>query len=193
MSLQHSSSAGRVPDQRTDSHRVVLGKVTTVHGLLGWVKVYSWTQPVTNIFAYPKWWLRFPNGCLEQVEVAQTRLQGNGLAVRFNNCHNREQALLYKDSDVLVDTAELPEPVSGEYYWYELEGLTVMTEIDDVSVNMGKISHLLDTGANDVVVVHPTKDSIDTKERLIPWIDREVIRAVNLDDRLLQVCWDPDF
>ena len=193
MPLQHSSSVSRIPDQRTDSHRVVLGKVTTVHGLRGWVKVYSWTQPVTNIFAYPKWWLRFPDGHLEQIEIAQTRQQGNGLAVRFNNCHNREQALLYKDSDILVDATELPEPVADEYYWYQLEGLTVMAETDTLSVNIGKISHLLDTGANDVIVVHPTKESIDTKKRLIPWIDTEVIRQVNLEAQLLQVKWDPDF
>ncbi|NIV28067.1 MAG: ribosome maturation factor RimM, partial [Anaerolineae bacterium] len=35
----------------------VLGQITSVYGVQGWVKVYSYTEPRDNIFQYPNWTL----------------------------------------------------------------------------------------------------------------------------------------
>ena len=32
---------------------VVVGKITTVYGVKGWVKIHSFTEPMENIFGYP--------------------------------------------------------------------------------------------------------------------------------------------
>ncbi len=53
---------------------------------------------------------------------------------------------------------------------------------------------LLETGANDVLVV-TSKEGIDTeiKERLIPWTLQQAIIAVDLEQGVIEVDWDPDF
>ena len=51
---------------------------------------------------------------------------------------------------------------------------------------------MLETGANDVIVVSPCADSIDQRERLLPYVDVYVLK-VDLDNGQMLVDWDPDF
>jgi 16S rRNA processing protein RimM len=64
-------------------------------------------------------------------------------------------------------------------------GLEVET---DLGVKLGKVDHLLETGANDVLVV------VDGEvERLIPFLQPQTVLKVDLANQLLVVDWDPDF
>ncbi len=54
-------------------------------------------------------------------------------------------------------------------------------------VDLGTVSHLFDTGANDVLVVK------GDKERLLPYDWGQVVKRVDLKAGLIQVDWDPDF
>jgi 16S rRNA processing protein RimM len=84
----------------------------------------------------------------------------------------------------------LPDLEAGEYYWSQLENLLVYTES---GVLLGRVSHLMETGANDVLVVKGTAESIDREQRLIPWLPDQVVKEVDLDSGLMRVDWDPDF
>ncbi len=173
---------------------LVMGRVTTVYGIKGWVKVYSFTDPMTNILNYRHWYLRYPNGQTEAVKLDSSRVHGKGLIALFSGCADRNEALRFAGADILVNSRELPEPESGEYYWYQLEGLAVITQNDaGEDINLGKVHHLMETGSNDVLSVRGARGSIDRRERLIPWIDDQVIQEVNLDEGFIRVDWDPDF
>jgi 16S rRNA processing protein RimM len=54
-------------------------------------------------------------------------------------------------------------------------------------VLLGRIDHLFETGANDVMVVK------GDRQRLIPYLWEQVVQAVNLEDRRMVVDWDPEF
>ena len=58
---------------------------------------------------------------------------------------------------------------------------------------LGKMHSMMETGANDVLVVHKSKDSIDKRERLIPWIPDDVITQVDVNAGVIRVNWDPEF
>ena len=79
---------------------------------------------------------------------------------------------------------QLPVTAPGEYYWHDLQGLTVVTVKGEL---LGTVGHLLETGANDVLVVN------GERERLIPFVLDQVIVDVDLDKREIQVDWDKDF
>jgi 16S rRNA processing protein RimM len=49
------------------------------------------------------------------------------------------------------------------------------------------VDHLLETGANDVLVVR------GDRERLIPFVQGQVVTLVDLEKRVIRVDWDPDF
>ena len=179
--------------EKTTENRVILGKVTSAHGVLGWNKIYSWTQPVHNIFLYPKWLLKLSDNTFKEVTNEQTRCKGKILYARFKNCSDRNKAEEFVNAEIFVDKKELATLDHDEYYWHELEGLTVLLKNQNQDyVNIGEIAYMLDTGANDVMVVKPTAESLDNKERLIPWI-QTVILQVDLKKQLVNASWNPDF
>ena len=168
---------------------VVLGKVSSVYGVKGWVKVYSYTEPMDRILEYSDWLLRKGQQYLP-VEVDKGRSHGKGMVAHFKGIDDREIAKQYSGYEICVPRNLLPELAEGEYYWYELEGLTVVTEKD---VTLGKVDYMMSAGSsNDVIVVKGDADSIDRRERLIPYIDQFVLN-VSLEAGRILVDWDPEF
>ncbi|MDH3514489.1 MAG: ribosome maturation factor RimM, partial [Gammaproteobacteria bacterium] len=68
-------------------------------------------------------------------------------------------------------------------YWAQLVGLEVVTLAGQ---RLGRVDHLHETGANDVLVVR------NGKERWLP-ATSNVIREVDLEAGLVRVEWDADF
>ena len=58
---------------------------------------------------------------------------------------------------------------------------------------LGQVHSMMETGANDVLVVRPVIGSIDQQERLIPWIPEQVVTLVDVVNKRLTVDWDIDF
>ena len=169
--------------------RVKLGRITTVYGVKGWVKVFSNTEPMDNIFAYQPWQIQI-NGQWQEVKVNQGKHHGKGLVAQLEGCNDREQAKFYVGAEIAVDQSLLPDLEEGEYYWSQLTGMNVETE---AGVKLGKVDHLIATGANDVLVVKGSQASIDSEERLIPWLPDQVITKIDLSGGVIRVNWDPDF
>ncbi len=166
-----------------ESQFVVLGRITGAHGIRGWVKVYSETRPRDGILGYSPWFLR-RNGQWVPFEVSEGRLQGKGLVAQLEGCGDREAAIALKGAEIAIPRARLPEPEAGEYYWADLIGLAVETTS---GVSLGRVDHLLETGANDVLVVR------GDQERLVPFVPDQVVVEVDLKGGRLVVDWDPDF
>jgi 16S rRNA processing protein RimM len=173
--------------------RIVLGRISGVFGVKGWLKVWSFTDPIDAILDHENWWLRLPEGWqAHRVDAGQR--QGKGLVVHLAGCDDRDSAGRLVHAEVAVPAARLPELPEGEYYWYQLEGLRVLSEFEGAGkVLLGKIDHLFETGANDVIVVRPCEGSIDERERLVPWVRKEVVLSVDLQRKELRVDWDPAF
>ena len=80
--------------------------------------------------------------------------------------------------------------MSGEFYWHQLEGLKVINQHDQL---FGRVSHLLETGANDVLVIKADSESIDDRERLIPYLMDSVIREIDLENETIRVDWEAEY
>jgi len=163
--------------------RVILGRINGVYGVRGWVKVFSDTQPKENIFSYQPWLLK-QGGQWKPVKVVQGRPQGKGLVAQLESCNDREQAQALMGAEIAVLKSQLPKPAAGEYYWADLIGLEVLT-MDGQS--LGRVDHLFETGANDVVVVK------GDKERLIPFVQGQFVQEIDLEAGTMRVDWDPEF
>ena len=106
---------------------VVLGKIVSVHGVRGEVKVYSFTDPIDNVLDYPRWTLR-RDGEVKQVELASGRRQGKVLVAKLKGLDDREIARTYAGFEICVPRGELPDLDDGEFYWYQLQGLKVVDQ-----------------------------------------------------------------
>jgi 16S rRNA processing protein RimM len=164
-------------------HPVALGRIGAPHGVRGWVRVQSWTRPPEAILGFGEW-LVGEAGDRRPCRVAETAVSGKALVARLEGVDDREGAAALRHAEIAVPRDALPDPEPGEWYWADLEGLAVAT-VDGVP--LGHVDHLLETGANDVLVVR------GERERLIPWIMERTIRRVDPEQGRIVVDWDPDF
>jgi len=163
---------------------VILGRVSGLHGVRGWMKVFSETREREAILDFDPWYLRV-GGEWRAHKPLEGRMQGKGgVVARLEGVDDRDQAQVLIGAEIAVRREQLPKPKRGEYYWFDLEGL-VVTNLEGVS--LGTVSHLFETGANDVLVVTDGE-----RERLIPFT-KNAVKKVDLESRTMQVDWDAEF
>ena len=165
------------------AERVELGKVVGVWGVRGYVKIYSYTREPEGIARYPVWILHSPEGEIS-VNVIECRRQGRSLVAQLEGIEDRDQAGKIVGNRVSIRTSDLSGLSQGEYYWRQLIGLEV---VNVEGHPLGRVDHLLETGANDVLVI-----ADDSLQRLIPYVP-EVINDVDLDAGVLTVDWQADW
>jgi len=161
---------------------VVLGRISGFFGVRGWVKVYSYTEPREAVLNYERWLLS-KNGEWQAAKVAEGKRHGKTVIARLDGIDGRDQAADLIGRDIGVPRDELPETDAGQYYWSDLEGLRVVRK--DGSV-IGEVSHLLETGANDVMVIN------GEREHLVPFVKDEVVLDVDIAAGVIRVDWEWD-
>ncbi|UVJ45056.1 ribosome maturation factor RimM [Pseudomonas sp. LS1212] len=167
---------------------IVVGKIFSVHGVRGEVKVYSFTDPIENLLDYRIWTLR-RDGVVKRVELVSGRSTQKDLVAKLKGLDDRDEARLLSGYEILISRSLLPNLPGDEYYWYQLVGLKVINQDGQL---FGTIDHLLETGANDVMVVKPCAGSLDDRERLLPYTEQCVL-AIDLGAGEMRVEWDTDF
>lgn len=173
------------------SNLVNVGRITAVYGIKGWVKVHSYTEPQDNLFSYHPWWIKTQHG-VKQIEIDEARPHGDAYVAHIKGVDDRDLAVSYTACDIAVERALLPDLDEGEYYWHQLEGLAVYTSVGGEQ-RLGVVSKMMETGANDVLVVQGDAQSIDQRERLVPYVPGQFVVSVDLQAGRILVDWDPEF
>ncbi|QOL26934.1 ribosome maturation factor RimM [Thalassotalea sp. LPB0316] len=169
---------------------ITLGKVGSVYGIKGWLKIHSFTENAEDIFDYSPWSLKL-GGKVQSVTVTDWRKHNNGLIAKFDGVDDRDLAQSFVSYEIAVDQSVLPELPEGDFYWRDLIGMTVVTE---QGYNLGEVTDLMETGANDVLVVKANRnDGFGKKERLIPYLFEQVVKTVDATNKQITVDWDPGF
>lgn len=172
---------------------VVIGRTAAVYGVKGWLKVRSFTEPMENFLGYENCFIQ-RQGQWQPVVIEAGREYNKGLLIKLQGVDSPEEARLFSGCDLAVAKTDLPPLEADEFYWNQLEGLQVFTEhAERGRLLLGRVDHLLETGANDVLVVQGDEHSIDRRERLIPYLPEQVVLAIDLEAGTMQVDWDPDF
>jgi len=167
----------------TEQKTIPVGKISGAFGIKGWIKIFSYTDPRENILNYSPWILQKGN-ITKQVEVIDGNLQGQAVVARVLGVNDRDKAEAIIGWDILITAEQLPVPAEDEYYWSDLIGLTVET-LDHVV--LGVVDSLMETGANDVVIVQ------GERQHVIPFLQGHTIHSIDLVAGKIIVDWDPDF
>lgn len=166
-----------------EQKQINVGKISGTFGVKGWVKVFSFTDPRENIFSYSPWLLKKGSES-KTVKVVDGKLQGKTLVAQLDGVIDRDQAEALLGWEVLITQNQLPATKAGEYYWSELIGL----QVENLQgVHLGTVDSLLETGANDVLIIR------GDRERAIPFIQGQHVIEVDLNQRKIKVDWDPEF
>lgn len=190
MSGERENTKANSNEASSNEEFVVVGQIRTVFGVRGWLKLNSYTEPVDNIFTYQPWYLNL-DGRWQEMKIEDHGEASGALNVKFAGLDDREIAKRYINAEIGVKADQLPELGEDEFYWRDLEGCRV---VNPEGYDFGVVDHLLETGANDVLVVKANaKDAFGQKQRMIPFVMDAVVQKVDLENRVLTVIWDPDF
>ncbi|MDH4226300.1 MAG: ribosome maturation factor RimM [Deltaproteobacteria bacterium] len=157
------------------------GRIAGVHGVKGELKirVYAESEEETKDFitsVASKWGRVTVDG----VEYEVTGLRGHKgfLLTTLKGVDDRNKAETFVGKDVLVSEDLLPKLDDGEFYMYELVGLSVYA---DDGRYIGKVCNIFSTGANDVYEVKGPLGEV-----LIPAIEN-VVLDVDLEEKKITV------
>jgi len=164
-----------------DDKKIYLGKITGVHGIKGWLKIQSFSSPPENILNYPSWIIN-NQGEEELYSIEQGRKQNNKIVVKLEKIDDRNTAESLINSKIQIQRSDLPKLSNENYYWSDLVGLSVLSSEEKV---IGKIESLIETGANDVMVIITLKD----ERILIPFVMHEIIKEVNVELNYIKIDW----
>lgn len=168
--------------KKADSAYIIVGKIGSTYGIRGWLKIQAFTELGNSILKYSPWFLARGNNQWDLIELEEGRIQGKGIIAKLVGIDTPEQARLLTGKTIAVPRSQLPVLNKGEYYWSDLEGLTVINKNGET---LGKVSYLIATGSNDVLVIK------DPKEQAIPYLPGSVILRVDLEKQEIHVDWDP--
>ena len=157
---------------------VEVGKVVRAQGVRGKLKVFSYRESVDDFLSLEVLYLRDEAGRIWAGDIERVQLHKNFALVKFKGIDSIDGATELVGRMALIPREALPALEEGEYYWFDLLGMEVVTE---EGVTLGRIDSILETGSNDVYVVHGGGG-----ERLIPAI-RDVVREVDTKRKRMTV------
>jgi 16S rRNA processing protein RimM len=171
------------------SDLVIMGRILAPYGVYGWLKINPSTETLDGLFDYETWWIGKDNDWREFL-VEEAKIHNDLLVAKLQGIEERDAALACKGKQIAVSRALFPVTNESEYYWSDLIGLQVKNLKD---IDFGKIVDVLETGANDVIVVkNESVNSAEIRERLIPFIAQTVL-DVSIENKTMLVDWDADF
>ena len=175
---------------------LTLADIVGVYGIKGWVKLRVQLDDPQVLLSLSQLRLDGPEAAKRKVSRAVTiqalQPHGKGFIARLAGVDDRNQAELLKGLSIQVPEADFPTAAEDEVYWRDLVGLDVWCRDGGNRVLLGRVKNLLETGANDVLVVRPCEDSVDDREHLVPWLPEDVIVDIDLTEGRLEVDWYVD-
>ncbi len=164
---------------------IQVGRISGLHGVKGWVKIFSYTEPREGVLKYTPWRIKVA-GQWHPFKLKAGRAQGKGVVAHIEGFDDRDVAATLMNCDIAILREQLPAAKKGEYYWLDLEGLAV---INAEGVSLGRVKKVMPTGANDVLVV----EGVNGEELLIPFVKEVYVLDVDLESRSITVDWQLDY
>ena len=150
-----------------------IGVITSTHGLKGEVKVFPTTDDVNRFKTLKGCFIRTPKEDIP-VEKNTCKFFKNMVILSFKDFKDINEVEKYKNCDIYVTREDAVPLLEDEYYISDVIGMDVVEENGDM---LGKLSDVMQTGANDVFVVSMS----DKKEVLIPVI-KDCVLDIDYDE-----------
>ncbi len=158
---------------------IAIGLVRGAKGVRGAVKFSPYLSFSDSPKGFPKSLLWKKGGKERRFSVRHWREEGRFTVVHLNEIGQREEAEELKGGLFLVSEEALPPLEEGEYYWFQLVGMEVVSDSGEI---VGRLKEILETGGHDVYVVERPSG----EEALIPAV-KEFILEIDRERKRITV------
>lgn len=158
-----------------------VGTIVNTHGIKGEVRVTSKTDfPDERYEVGTELAVFMPKSKTPiYVKVTSHRKHKNFDLLMFEGYPNINDVEKFRDAVIKVSEKELTELEENEFYYHEILGCRVLTETGE---DIGKVTDILETGANDVWTVTPEEG----KPHYIPYIE-DVVKDIDIDNKVITI------
>jgi len=161
---------------------LLIGKIVGVHGLKGYLKVYTYTETLNAFDSCHSIHIKTEGGQEQNYKIENAKPHKKGVLLSLEGVSTISKAERLVGSDLFMEKESLPELEEGAYYWFEIIGLSVFSK-DDIFI--GNVTSVIPTGSNDVYVVK-NLDKNNSQEILIPAI-ASVVLEIDLKKERIRV------
>ncbi|MCV2518433.1 MAG: ribosome maturation factor RimM [Candidatus Lightella neohaematopini] len=174
------------------SNPIIVGQVGSTYGVLGWLKMYSFTKRKTDIFSYQPFFIKdINNNNWKKLRISSWKLNKNYIILKINDINSKERAKLLTNFYIFIDKKQLPILSNNEYYWVDIIGLKV---INIENYFLGVVSNIIETKANDILVVKKNIDDyFNIYERFIPYLYNRIVKKIDIKNKIVIVIWNPKY
>lgn len=171
-------------------HNLIIGKFSKPHGIQGWITVYSFTDVAECILQYQPWFINKLD-LVQFIKLNNWKINNKKIIVKIDGINDRNNAQFFKNYKIFIKSDILPKLSDGNYYWRDIINCTVFNENRYI---LGKVKEIVETKSNDILVVQATlNDCFKIKKRFIPFIERQFIKSINIDKKIIKVIWNPKY
>ncbi|HFC6532843.1 TPA: ribosome maturation factor RimM [Neisseria meningitidis] len=164
-------------------NRVAMGYIKGVFGIKGWLKIAANTEYSDSLLDHPEWHL-VKDGKTVSVTLEAGKVVNSELQVKFEGINDRDLAFSLRGYTIEIPREAFAPTEEDEYYWTDLVGMTVVNKDHTV---LGKVSNLMETGANDVLMIDGEHGQI-----LIPFVS-QYIETVDTGSKIITADWGLDY
>ena len=160
-----------------------MARVGAPFGIKGWLKLQTFTESPDSLDEYASWLLKSPAGW-EEFELEDFAVNVKGVFAKLKGCDDRTAAEKLVKREIGIPRKALGDLEEGEVLWIDLIGCDV---VDTLGKRLGRIETLIETGANDVLVV-----KLGGEEMLIQFIDGVIVN-LDRDAKQVTVSWSGEY
>ena len=157
---------------------IKVGTITQPFGIKGETKVYPDVDDPAYFKKLKKVFFE-KEGSYEEFVIESVRMALPLVIIKFKGIEAPEEIRKYRQTDLYVVRKDAPALEEGEHYYADLLGMEVT---DDTGVYRGRLTDIIETGANDVYEVTTT----DGGTVLLPAI-KDCILDVDMDEGIILV------
>lgn len=161
-----------------------MARIAAPFGIKGWLKLQTFTEYADSLDQFDSWFVSSANGW-QEIEVEDFAVNVKSVVAKLKGIDDRTAAEKLGKRDIAVPRSWLDQPEKDEYYWIDLIGAKVINEAGET---LGTIETLMETGANDVLVVR-SGNSTGSTEILIPFVS-EYLANVDRQNKVVTVRWE---
>ncbi len=157
-----------------------VGMIASTHGLQGEVNVFPTTEDPGRFKKLKKVTLHTQRGEELELDIVSARFFKKFVIVKFKQFNDINEVEKFRGCELTIDRKDAIKLEPGEFYCADLIGLTI---VDEEGTELGILTEILQTGANDVYEM--TRKDSDEKV-YIPAI-KDCVKNIDVEERKIVI------